>query len=162
MTIAVMAWLIAIPVLGIATGMRTMTPIAILCWFAYLGDLSVDGTWAGWTAKLTTVVIFSVLAVGELVWDKLPWVPARTMPTSLLVRIVFGGLVGAIAATGLEGAAIEGVILGGLGAILGACAGYHIRRALVEEAGWRDWTIAISEDVLAIVGAVLAMGFVTG
>jgi len=45
MTIAVMAWLIAIPVLGIATGMRTMTPIAILCWFAYLGDLSVDGTW---------------------------------------------------------------------------------------------------------------------
>ena len=162
MAIEVMAWLIAIPVLGIATGMRTMTPMAVLCWFAYLGDLPVDDTWAAWTGKLTTVVIFSVLAVAELVADKLPKTPNRISPVPLIARVVFGSLVGAVAATGLGGAAIEGIILGGLGAILGACAGYHIRRALVEEAGWRDWTIAISEDLLAIVGAVLAMGFVTG
>jgi len=88
---------------------------------------------AGWTAKLTTVVIFSVLAVGELVWDKLPWVPARTMPTSLLVRVVFGAWLARSLRRGWRVRRSKGHP-GWAGSDSGACAGYHIRRALVEEA----------------------------
>src|ERR1700733_10683496 len=98
MTMAILTWLIAIPVLGMVTGMRSMTAMAVLCWFAYRGDLSLGDSWASWAAKLTTAIIFTVLALGELVADKLPKTPNRTAPGPLLVRVVVGGLVGAIVA----------------------------------------------------------------
>ena len=86
MTILVLTWLVAIPLLGVVTGLRTMTPMAVLCWFAYTTDLPVQGTWAFWTAKLVSVIIFTVLAAGEYFGDKLPRTPNRTDPGPLAAR----------------------------------------------------------------------------
>ena len=80
MAIQMMSWILAIPLLGIATGMRSMTPMAVLCWFAYLKYLPVQGTWASWTGHLVTVIIFTLCALGEFVGDKLPGTPSRTAP----------------------------------------------------------------------------------
>jgi uncharacterized membrane protein len=162
MAMAIMTWLIAIPLLGVVTGMRSMTAMAVLCWFAYRGDLSLDGTWASWAAKLITAIIFTVLAVGELVADKLPKTPNRTAPGPLLVRVVVGGLVGAIVAAGLNGSEFEGVILGVGGALIGSFGGYLVRREIVLRSNSKDWQVALVEDASAIVFAVLAMGVVTG
>ncbi len=119
MAMAMLTWLIAVPLLGVVTGMRSMTAMAVLCWFAYRGDLSLDGTWAFWAAKLVTAIVFTVLALGELVADKLPKAANRTAPGPLIVRVIFGGLVGAIVAAGLNGSEFEGVILGMIGALIG-------------------------------------------
>ena len=159
---AVLAWLVAIPLLGVVTGLRTMTPMAVLCWFAYVGHLPVDDTWASWTGKLTTTIIFTVLAVGELAGDKLPRIPDRTARFPLISRLCFGGLVGAIVATGLDGSILEGILLGVGGALIGAFGGFLIRRELVEQLGSKDWHVAVAEDAIAITCAVLAMGVVTG
>jgi len=137
-----------------------MTPMAVLCWFSYLGYLPVDGTWASWTAHRTTAVIFTVLAIGELIADKLPRTPNRIAAGPLGARLVLGGLAGSIAATAMDGPGIEGVLLGVLGALLGAFAGFMIRRDLVEKIGV-DWPIALAEDIVAILCAVLAMHVVT-
>ena len=162
MAMAIMTWLIAIPLLGVVTGMRSMTAMAVLCWFAYRGDLSLDGTWASWAAKLVTAIIFTVLAVGELIADKLPKTPNRTAPGPLLIRVVVGGLIGAIVAAGLNGSEFEGVILGVGGALIGAFGGYLVRREIVLRLGSKDWPVALVEDASAILCAVLAMGIVTG
>lgn len=162
MTMTMLAWLVALPLLGVVTGMRTFVPMAVLCWFAYRGDLPVDGTWAAWTGHLVTAMIFSLLAVGEIAGDKLPKTPNRTKLAPMLGRLVFGGLMGAIVATGLDGAVIEGILLGVSGAYVGAHAGYLVRRELVILLGWKDWHVAVFEDVIAVVWAVLAMGVVTG
>jgi uncharacterized membrane protein len=162
MAMTIMTWLIAIPLLGLVTGLRSMTAMAVLCWFAYRGDLPLDGTWASWAAKLTTAIIFTVLAVGELVADKLPKTPNRTAPGPLLVRIVVGGLVGAIVAAGLNGSEFEGIILGVGGALIGAFGGFLVRREVVLRINCRDWPVALVEDASAILFAVLAMGVVTG
>ena len=162
MAMAILTWLIAIPLLGLVTGIRTMTAMAVLCWFAYRSDLSLDGTWASWAAKLLTAIIFTVLALGELVADKLPKTPNRTAPGPLLVRVVMGGLVGAIVAAGLNGSEFEGVILGVGGALIGAFGGFLVRREIVLRLGCKDWPVALFEDASAIVCAVLAMGVVTG
>jgi uncharacterized membrane protein len=162
MAMAMMTWLIAIPLLGVVTGMRTMTAMAVLCWFAYRGDLPLDDTWAFWAAKLVTAVVFTVLALGEYIVDKLPKTPNRTAPGPLLARIVFGGLVGAIVAAGLNGSEFEGVILGVGGALIGAFGGFLIRREVVLRLGCKDWPVALVEDASAIICAVLAMGVVTG
>jgi uncharacterized membrane protein len=162
MAMAILTWLLAIPLLGVVTGMRSMTAMAILCWFAYRGDLSLDDTWASWAAKLVTAIIFTVLALAELVADKLPKASNRTAPGPLLVRIVMGGLVGAIVAAGLNGSEFEGAILGIGGALIGAFGGYLIRREIVLRLGSKDWPVALVEDASAIICAVFAMGIVTG
>ena len=162
MTLAVLSWLIAIPLLGVLTGFRTLTPITILCWFAYRGHLPLDDTWGAWTEKLATPIIFSVLAVGELIGDKLPMTPNRTAAGPLIARVVFGGLVGALVATGLYGDMAEGILLGVAGALVGAWGGFLVRRELVQRLNCSDWNIAIVEDALAICLSILAMGIVTG
>ncbi|WP_348267716.1 DUF4126 family protein [Edaphobacter paludis] len=162
MAMAVMAWILAIPMLGAATGMRTFTPMAVICWFAYAGNLPVDETWASWVAKLVTAIVFTVLAVGELVGDKLPQTPDRTSMLPLLARLIFGGLVGAIIAGSLNGPATEGAILGIGGALVGAFGGYLVRRAIVEWSGGKDWPVAVAEDFVAVGFAVIALGIVTG
>ena len=162
MTMVVLAWVIAIPLLGALTGARAMTPMAILCWFSYAGHLEVHRTWPFWTTKLVTAIIFSVLAVGELIGDKLPATPNRTSPVPLIARIVFGGLVGAIAATGLHGSVIEGAFLGSISAVVGAFLGFHLRLHLVTVEGAHDLPVALAEDVIVIGLSVLAMGIITG
>ncbi len=162
MAIAMMAWMIAIPLLGLVNGLRTMTPMAVLCWFAYAGYLPVGGTWAFWTAKLVTAILFTVLALGEFIADKLPKTPNRTAAGPLIARLLFGGLVAAIVASALNGSGIEAVILALAGVLIGAFAGFLIRRDLVVRAGFKDWPVALLEDISAVAFAIFAMGIITG
>lgn len=162
MAIAILAWLVAIPLMGLVTGLRTMTPMAVLCWFAFLGYLPVHDTWASWAARLVAVWIFTALALGEYVADKLPRTPDRITAGPLVARLVFGGLIGAIMAAALKGPAVEGIILGFSGTLIGAFGGYLVRRELVQRLECKDWQVAVVEDLLAIGSAVFAMGVVTG
>jgi uncharacterized membrane protein len=162
MTMTMLAWLIALPLLGVVTGMRSMLPMAVLCLFAYRGHLPVDDSWAAWTASRAALATFMVLAIGELIADKLPKTPNRTALVPLLVRLGLGGLLGAIVATALDGDIVEGVMLGLGGALLGAYGGYQVRKELVQRGGWKDWHVALAEDALAITWAFLSMGVVTG
>jgi uncharacterized membrane protein len=162
MAMEVIAWLIALPLLGTAAGLRTMTPMAVLCWFTYAGHLPLDNGWDAWVGKLPVAVIFTVLAVGELIADKFPWIPNRTAPGPMVTRLLIGGLIGAIVADGLNGPGLEGVILGVLGALVGTYGGFLVRRDLVQKFGFKDWHVALAEDLLAVVSAVFAMGVVTG
>jgi uncharacterized membrane protein len=157
-----MAWLIAIPLLGLVNGMRTMTPIAVLCWFAYAGYLPVGGTWAFWSAKLVVAIVFTVLALAEFVGDKLPKTPNRTAIGPLIARLLFGGLVAAIVAVALNGSGLEAVILGAAGVLIGAFASFVVRRDLVARSGSKDWPVAVIEDISAVVLAIFAMGIITG
>jgi uncharacterized membrane protein len=162
MTMAVLAWLVALPLLGVVTGFRTMTPFALLCWFAYRGNLPVDDTWASWTGHRVTAIIFTVLAIGELIADKMPWIPNRTSAGPLAARLGMGGLLGAVVATGLDGDIAEGIFLGLAGTLLGTFGGFLVRRELVERQGFEDWQIAVTEDAITLACSVLALGVVTG
>ena len=162
MAMAMLAWVIAIPLLGGMTGLRSMTPMAVICWFAYHGYLDVQGSWAFWTARGISVVIFSVLALGELIGDKLPKCPNRTDAFPLIARIAFGGLVGAIVATALQGSAIEGVLLGSASALAGTFLSFHIRQHLTRISKVPDFCVAMIEDASAVCLSVLALAIVIG
>jgi uncharacterized membrane protein len=162
MTFAVLSWLVALPLLGVLTGLRTMTPIAVLCWFAYRGHLPLDDTWAAWTTHLVTPIVFTVLAIAEVIGDKLPRTPNRTALVPLVARVVVGGLVGALVATGLDGDLVEGIFLGLAGALLGAYGGIQVRRELVQRLSCSDWYIAGLEDAIVLGCSILAMGVITG
>jgi uncharacterized membrane protein len=163
MPAAFTSWVLAVPLLGFATGLRTITPIAVLCWFAWLGYLPVEGTWAFWTANLISVVVFTLLALGEYIGDKLPQTPNRTALGPLLARLLFGGFVASIVATSIKlpGLGLNAVVLGIAGAAFGAYAGFLVRRQLVAGIGCSDWRVAVPEDLFALLSAVFAMRIVT-
>ena len=162
MAVEMMSLLLAIPLLGVTTGLRSMTPMALICWYAYFGYLPVDGTWAAWTARLWVAIALTVLAVCELIADKLPRIPDRTSPGPLLVRLILAGMAGSIAAGGLNEPGLEGVLLCVLGALLGSFGGYMLRRDLVEKLDCKGWHVAVAEDLIAILGAGFALHIVTG
>jgi uncharacterized membrane protein len=61
----------------------------------------------------------------------------------------------------MRGPGLEGVVLGMVGAALGAFAGFMIRRDLVERLGCPDWVVAVAEDLFTVFCAVFAMHVVT-
>jgi uncharacterized membrane protein len=155
MALEIMSWLIAIPMLGFATGLRSMTPMAVLCWFAYAHQLSAD--WAPWISHLSLAIVFTVLAVGEIIADKTPRIPDRISPAPLIWRLLLAGFTGAYAATSMQGPGLEGVLLAVVGALIGAFGGYMLRRELVQNLDCKDWHIAIAEDIIAIGFAIYAL-----
>ncbi|BBY37440.1 membrane protein [Mycobacterium mantenii] len=138
-------------------GLRSLTAPAVVAWAAYIGWIDVHGTWAGWMASIITVIIFTVLAVGELINDKLPKTPARTAPPIFAARIVMGGLAGA-ALGAWPHWTFTALGAGIIGAVLGTLGGYQARKRLVAATGGKDLPIALLEDAVAIVGgfAILA------
>jgi uncharacterized membrane protein len=162
MNTVLLCWLFAIPVLGLMTGNRCMTPMAVLCWFAAAGRMPIHQTWAFWTTLPVTAIVFTVLAFGELIGDKLPQTPNRTAIFPLLARLTFGGLVGAIAATSLHKSALEGILLGAMGALAGSFLGFRVRQHLVKVMGIPDLRVALLEDLITIGLSFTAMSIITG
>jgi uncharacterized membrane protein len=146
-----MIWMFV--VLGITVGMRSMTAIAVLCWFAWLQLLpqAGKGSWAGY---LVTAILFTVCAVGEYIADTLPSTPSRLAPVGLGTRLVLGAVVGGLAAHGIYEPAAGGVIFGVTGALIGTYGGHWLRRFLARRVG-RDLPVALLESVVALGVAVL-------
>jgi len=159
MALEIMTWLVAIPFLGFATGLRSMTPIAALCWFVYAGQMSAD--WAHWVGRLSVAIVLTVCAAGELLADKMPGIPNRISPAPLIWRIVLAGFIGAYAASSEQGPGLEGVLLAGVGVLIGAFGGFMFRRELVQRFDCKDWQIALSEDILAIAGSIYALRIIS-
>jgi len=134
--------------IGIAAGLRALTPAAFVCWAARLGWLKLQGTPLAFLGHAVTPWIFTIAAIGELINDKLPKAGSRKAPPAFIARIVMGALCGAaIGAT--AGALAGGLILGAIGAIVGTFGGYEFRARLARAAG-RDLPIALLEDAIAI------------
>ena len=148
---------IATPLLGVSTGLRSFTPVAVTSWFAYLGKLPVQGTWASWVAHPATVGITTAAALGEYVGDKLPNTPNRTAPVALIGRLTLGGLVGAILATAFRRNIAGGVAMGAVGALAGTYGGFYARTGLTHGAGLADLPVAITEDSAAVALAVRSL-----
>lgn len=143
--------------IGVVAGLRSLTAPAVVAWAALIGWVDLHGTWASWMANIITVIVFTVLAVGELVNDKLPKTPARTAAPIFAARIVLGGLAGA-ALGAWPHWTFTALGAGVIGAVLGTLGGYHVRRRLVAATGGKALPIALLEDVVAIAGgfAILA------
>lgn len=142
--------------IGVFGGLRSMAAPAVTAWAVYLGWLKLDWPLA-FIGTLTSVVIFSLLAVGELIVDKLPNTPSRTEPMGLIARIVAGGLCGACIASAGGLNAILGGALGAIGGIVGCFAGYQARVKTGKTLGVRDLPVAIVEDLVAIGGCLVAV-----
>src|SRR5438045_8119278 len=131
-----------------------MAPPAAVSWAARLGWLRLENTPLAFLGFAATPYILSVLAIGELINDKLPKTPSRKEPVPFGARVVMGALCGA--ALGAPGnVLIGGLIAGALGGVAGTLGGYEFRKRLLSATCGKDLPIALLEDALAICAAVL-------
>ncbi len=115
--------------------------------------INLDGTWAEWVGHPITVAVLTVLAVGELITDKLPKTPSRKSPMGFGARLVMGAFAGAVIGTAW-GYTFGGLGAGLIGAVLGTLGGAEARRRLVAANGGHDLPIALVEDAVAVLGGL--------
>ena len=140
--------------IGVIAGLRALTAPAVVAWAAHRNWLPLHSTPLSFLGASLAVLVFTLFAVVELITDQLPSTPARTKSVGLVARLITGGLSGAaVAASGGQGLAL-GAVLGGLGGIVGAFAGYEVRTRSVKALRVPDFVVAILEDAVAIGGGL--------
>jgi uncharacterized membrane protein len=139
--------------LGVVCGLRSMTAPAVVAWGARLGWLHLGGSFLAFFASTISLVIFSLFAIGELIADKLPFIPARTQAGPLIVRVIFGAMCAAALCISAAASPTAGAVLGGIGGVVGAFAGYHYRSGLAGKVP--DLLLALVEDAVAVGGGFL-------
>jgi uncharacterized membrane protein len=143
--------------IGVFAGLRSAMPVAATTWAAHWGWLRLRSPFT-WLGRTPTVVVCTVLALIEIVYDKLPNTPKRTAPPGLIARIVAGSFSGATLAMACGQGLARGAILGIAGALVGTFGGYQARMRLVRSLGTQDQSpladrVGMVEDLVALGGS---------
>jgi uncharacterized membrane protein len=135
--------------LGFVTGLRSMTGLAgIARGLAVPVDARRDArASAGAATGARASKIAALLALGEMVADKLPGMPARTAPVPLLGRVAVGAYIGATLARRSRPA---GGMVGGATALLGSYCGKAVRERLSGRDRPTDVALGFLEDAVAV------------
>src|ERR1044071_6375418 len=98
--------------IGFVAGLRSLAPPAVVAWAAHLGWLNLNSSPLAFMESIIAVIIFSLLAVVELIADLLPQTGKRTAPVPLGARILMGGLCGACVCAASNQSLLIGAVLG--------------------------------------------------
>jgi uncharacterized membrane protein len=143
--------------MGTVTGLRTMTGLAVIGWWAHLGWIDLKESRPAFIGSTIAVALLTLGALGEYIGDKLPRTPNRTSPGPLLARMIAGAICGALLCIASDQSWHVGLAVGSAGALAGSFAGFYARTALVRAMRTADIFVAVPEDLLAIGLAVLVM-----
>ncbi|MGI4791780.1 MAG: hypothetical protein ACRYFS_23405 [Janthinobacterium lividum] len=137
--------------IGVVAGMRSMSAPAFTSdYFVRQPSLFLDASPLKWIGLPLTAKILKVMALGELVGDKLPNTPNRTAPLPLVGRAVTGGLCGA-AVFRAEGEKSElGALVGAVSAVASTFLFFQLRHNLGKSGKIPDYVTAAAEDALVL------------
>jgi uncharacterized membrane protein len=140
--------------LGFVAGLRSMTPLACLAFVARHGHrtrLSRSRRhWPRWLTDRRVATLLELSAAGELVMEKMPFIPPRIERGPLTGRAVLGGLAGGIVAGSSRASVPAGALLGAAGAIAGSYGGYYARAGIKQATRLPDLPVALGEDTIAL------------
>ncbi|MET0403850.1 MAG: DUF1990 family protein, partial [Cystobacter sp.] len=134
--------------LGVLAGIRGFSAPALLGFHfsrgpAALLPKSLSRLSSPWVPRT-----LAVLATGELIADKTPWIPARVSPPALVGRALSGALSGAAMARSKELTAAHAV-LGAAAAVASAITFYALRQFATRRLGVPNVVAGLAEDAVA-------------
>lgn len=106
--------------LGVMAAGRTQSVSALVAWRGL--EPHVGGTLGRVAATCS--------AAGEVIGDKLPWIPDRTAPGPLFGRVIFGAAGGALVERHEGGRGLRGALVGGATAAIATLVLHRTRRWL--------------------------------
>jgi uncharacterized membrane protein len=136
--------------LGVVTGIRSSMAVALLAVETERSGFDPGGRLARRLASPGAVAGALLAAGGELVVDKLSITPSRLSAGPFLGRLVTGGMVGAAVHHDAGHPGLVGVMLGALGAGVGATVATKARTALADRTGVPAPLLGAAEDLVAI------------
>lgn len=137
--------------MGVIAGMRSMAaPALVSNNLAHSQPRGIARTPLRAMAYPKTASVLKALALGEMVADKLPMIPARIAPASLAARAASGALCGASIFAAEDKRTALGGVAGALAAIASAYAFYHLRRGIGQEFKVPDTLLALTEDATVV------------
>ena len=139
--------------IGAVAGLRSLTAPALV---------SADAVWRGaaapssftWLTSTRVCAGLCLLALGEVIVDKLPMAPDRTIPPSVIFRAFTGGLVGAHQYASNRRPAAYGAVIGAVAAVAATYGALALRRRADSATGAPDPLVGLAEDVLAVGGGL--------
>jgi hypothetical protein len=81
--------------IGVIAGLRALTAPAVVAWAAHRNWLNLYNSPFSFMGSTAAIIVFTLLALVELVADQLPSAPRGTEPPGLIARMLLGGLSGA-------------------------------------------------------------------
>jgi uncharacterized membrane protein len=141
-------------VLGAVSGMRSMAAPAIVSRLAHTGLLPLDGSQIKFLGHRNSAKTMAVMALGEMIADKLPFIPSRTSVFPLVARAASGALSGTAFAKSRKRSVVLGGLIGSLAAVGATYGAYKLRKIAGEKLHLPDAIVAVAED-----GLVAACGF---
>jgi uncharacterized membrane protein len=140
--------------LGVVSGMRSMMVPALAARKAAEDPQGMPDV----LTRPHTRAALGLMAAGELVADKLPFTPSRTVLPSLLFRAISGAVVGAAFASSRRGSPAVGAVVGALGAVAGTYGAYYARQLVDKKLNVADPLVGMAEDALAAGIGMRALG----
>lgn len=137
--------------LGAIAGMRSFSAPAFLS-----HHLAQEGRRAGGSAERLLASrqserVLKLLAGGEMLADKLPFIPARIEPLPLAGRALVGAVTGAALARHVKRSRVAPALAGAATAILSAYAFYYLRREAGRRYSLPNTVAGLAEDLLVVV-----------
>ena len=147
---------------GVLAGMRSMSAPAVLGQLNRKGALvEVTGT-LDWVRHRGFITASSVLAVGEMIADKLPITPNRTAAGPLMGRALAGGLSGAVICSAKRRSVLAGAFIGAAAAVGMAYGAFMLRKQLGQKLHIPDAAMALAEDAIVGAGGVALVSRLSG
>lgn len=133
--------------IGAVCGLRAFMGPALTAGAANRKALSLKKTPLAWMGTDRTALTTVLLAAGELLADKLPFMPSRMRGPSLAMRFVSGAVCAFAISNGRKpNEKVMGAIVGGTAAVAAAYAGYQYRKHV----NMPGFAKALIEDSLAV------------
>lgn len=131
---------------GAVAGMRSMSAPAVVSKLNEAGMIGSHNPVLKVLNSPITSAVTTTLAVGEMIADKLPFMPNRTMTGSVVVRAVSGGLSGAAICISKRKPVWVGILLGAGAAVGATYAAFALRKKITKKLHIPDVLVALAED----------------
>lgn len=148
----------------LAAGLGAMTGVRSTAGFAFMathytrdGLTRRAGPITRWAARSAVARLSALMAAGEAIADKLPFVPARDRPVPLLTRALAGAFVGVMLADARREPKVLPAAVGAAAATAAAIGITRLRRATTRRGRLPDPAVGAGEDA-----AVAGIGYLIG
>ena len=133
-------------ILGVMSGMRATSGVATLSRHAVRYPDGFAKTAFKLLASPGVSKLITLGQVGEMVVDKLPFLPSRTEPQGLIGRMLAGGVVGAAVVREAGKPVVPGILIGASSALVSSYVFYLLRRETGKALHLPDPVVAVAED----------------
>jgi uncharacterized membrane protein len=137
--------------LGALAGMRsTSAPVIVSHILSHHHSKKLDHSPLRFMQSKNVALVLKVLAIGEIIGDKLPSAPNRIKPAVLAFRMLSGAFAGASVYKATGGKVGMGALIGGAAAFASTFGSYFLRKGTVKTSHVIDPIVGAIEDALVI------------